>query len=106
MHASKLRMKAGRTPVSNRSARPQILPAPIRAQAMMMNGDRRYADILTSLMVGDSSVVHARYDRPAQAAYPLHQTAHGYADITAFWADGAGQLSVCRLHHPSPDRPR
>ena len=46
-----------------------------------------YADILTSLMVGDSSVVHARYDRAAQAAYPLHQTAHGYADITAFWAE-------------------
>ena len=46
-----------------------------------------YADILTSLMAGDSSVVHARYDRAAQAAYPLHQTAHGYADITAFWAE-------------------
>ena len=46
-----------------------------------------YADILTSLMVGDSSVVHARYDRAAQAAYPLNQTAHGYADITAFWAE-------------------
>ena len=44
-----------------------------------------YAAILTSLMAGDSSVVNARYDRAAQAAYPLYQTAHGYADITTFW---------------------
>ena len=60
-----------------------------------------YADILTSLMSGEGSVVKARYDRAAQAAYPLHQTAHGYADITAFWAELRASFPSAQftLHH-------
>ena len=60
-----------------------------------------YADILTSLMSGEDSVVKARYDRAAQAAYPLHQTAHGYADITAFWAELRASFPSAQftLHH-------
>jgi len=60
-----------------------------------------YADILTSVMSGDGSVVNARYDRAAQAAYPLHQTVHGYADITAFWTGLRASFPSARftLHH-------
>ena len=60
-----------------------------------------YADILTSLMAGNDAVVNTRYDRAAHAAYPLHQTAHGYADITAFWAELRASFPSAQftLHH-------
>ena len=60
-----------------------------------------FADILNALMNGDSDVVPARYDRAAQAAYPCHQTATGYEEIAAFWADLRASFPSAQftIHH-------
>ena len=61
------------------------IPGPYLGSGNDNKWGQRYADILSSLMAGDISVVKLHYDRAAQGIYPPDEIVTSFAEIEIFW---------------------
>ncbi len=77
------------------------IPGPYMGSGNENEWGQRYADILSSLMAGNISVVKSHYDRAAQGIYPPDEIVTSFAEIEIFWMELRASFPSAdfKVHH-------